>query len=199
MSNSAIDAFNKGEAVKVSSGNAPVYTKKELKVKTVFIEKSQFKANDGSDQFQYKIEVTDKDGNLMYTWQPCFINKDGSLASPAMPGNEKYAASPIWEIKESAKERMGEEKYNARVKKYSDKEGNRMWKEFLEGLVFEMDVKEGEKKDGGTYSILMTEKQKRREEKNREEYKNSEAAKLADEVDAGIKADSKIDADNLPF
>lgn len=189
-----VDEFNKGGAVSVNGGGADI-AKKKLKVKSVFAESKDF---DGKTVYSYKIEVIDTEGNIMYAFQPMFVNDNGSIGNPAMPGNKKYAPTPIFEIIESYKSLIGETKHEARKKKFTDKDGKRIWKDYLEGMEFEMDVKSGDKRAGGQYHILMTQRQKQKEEKERAEYKGKQDG-TSQSGDLTQDFDNSIQTDDLPF
>ena len=95
----------------------------------------------------------------------------------------------MYEILQAVKLTIGEDAYQEKKNAYTTTEG-RKWKEFLEGLEFEMDVKIGDRKDGsGKFMIVGTKKQKAKDKAQAEEYKKNQAETTT----------NKIDQDDLPF
>ena len=166
-----MDAFNKGNVVKTKEGGVANYVTQVLKIQNVFLKEGEY---EGNTTYQFDMDIVNENKDLMKLWQSAKFTDDGELRSPAYGSfigsdGTEVTASPIYEIMQAAKA-LDEEEYEKRKKDTKTKTG-RKWKEFLEGLKFEMEVKTGDKKKGGRYNIIMTERQKAKEEKNREEYK----------------------------
>ncbi len=204
MSNFA-DKFNDGEPIVTSEGSSIQAEERLLKLNMLKVIPSKFDPNN----YNYEIWLNDEGGSEAIVWQPIYINQDGSISSPLFAGYTKNDGTevlpmPLYEFYEASKLKHGEAKIKARLAKCTNEEGGVQWKRFFEGLTFPFMVKGGKKKDGsGDFMIVLTERQKRKDEQYRLQKETAEV--VQDNIDLAEKTkDAKvesvsIDEDDLPF
>lgn len=191
--NNILDQLNQGKPVKTVEGSTGEKLILEI-TQVMFREDEKLKDKEGNPAIYMEMFVSDVSNSEKETQIRQYINfdKDGNLRNPAYPGyvknGESKPCSVVYEIMQRAKA-LNEKDYEERKEATADPEGGRRWKEFLEGLKFEIECLSGARKDGtGGYLIPQTEYQKARDERKRKQ----EAVKVEVPV-------SEINTDDLPF
>lgn len=188
-----IAQFNSGKGFKTApqggmdEGVFPFY------IQGVELELSKYKDRQNNDQYQLKIiccvddpkgEISDKDLFTM-VYQTIKFTPNGEMKNPAYPAfqlknGEEIPASQLYELLGACKE-YDQEAYDKAKTASLSKTGTIDWIKFLKGLKFNYEARVGDRKDGtGKYVILLTPKQKKKDE----EYQNkSNSPEMGSEAD----------------